>query len=51
VWSSTAELAQTWRLDRRFEPTTSEYDEGGGRDGAYRRWRAAVERAKGWAVE
>jgi glycerol kinase len=49
VWSSTAELAQTWRLDRRFEPTTSEYDEGGGRDGAYRRWRAAVERAKGWA--
>jgi glycerol kinase len=52
VWSSTAELAQTWRLDRRFEPMTSEYDdEGGGRDGAYRRWRAAVERAKGWAVE
>jgi glycerol kinase len=51
VWSSTAELAQTWRLDRRFEPTASEYDEGGGRDGAYRRWRAAVERAKGWAVE
>jgi glycerol kinase len=49
VWSSTAELAQTWRLDRRFEPTTSEYDDGGGRDGAYRRWRAAVERAKGWA--
>jgi glycerol kinase len=52
VWSSTAELAQTWRLDRRFEPATSEYDdEGGGRDGAYRRWRAAVERAKGWATE
>jgi glycerol kinase len=49
VWSSTAELAQTWRLDRRFEPTTSEYDDDGGRDGAYRRWRAAVERAKGWA--
>jgi glycerol kinase len=52
VWSSTAELAQTWRLGRRFEPTNSVYDdEGGGRDGAYRRWRAAVERAKGWATE
>jgi glycerol kinase len=51
VWSSTAELAQTWRLDRRFEPTTSEHDDGGGRDAAYRRWRTAVERAKGWATE
>jgi glycerol kinase len=52
VWSSTAELAQTWRLDRRFEPTKSAYDdESGGRDDAYRRWRAAVERAKGWATE
>jgi glycerol kinase len=52
VWSSKAELAQTWRLERRFEPTTPAYvDEGGGRDVAYRRWRAAVERAKGWATE
>jgi glycerol kinase len=42
VWSSPQELADTWRLDRRFEP--------GGRDEAgYRRWRAAVERTRGWA--
>jgi glycerol kinase len=44
VWSSTDELASTWRLDRRFEP--------GPRDeSAHRRWRSAVERSKGWAVE
>jgi glycerol kinase len=42
----------TWRLDRRFEPTHWAHDDAtGGRDGAYRRWRAAVERAKGWATE
>ncbi|WP_460436921.1 FGGY family carbohydrate kinase [Angustibacter speluncae] len=42
VWSSQDEVAQAWRLDRRFEP--GERDEPG-----YRRWRAAVERSKGWA--
>jgi glycerol kinase len=42
VWSSPAELASIWRLDRRFAP--------GPRDeSAYLRWRRAVERAKGWA--
>ena len=42
VWSSQDELAATWRLGRRFEP--------GARDEVgLRRWRAAVERAKGWA--
>ena len=42
VWSSPAELAATWRLDRRFQP--------GARDErAYARWRAAVQRARGWA--
>jgi glycerol kinase len=45
VWSSTDELASTWRLDRRFEPAA----DGGARDPAYRRWRTAVDRAKGWA--
>jgi glycerol kinase len=41
IWSSTDELAATWRLDRRFEP--------GGRDGVgYLRWRKAVGRARGW---
>ena len=44
VWSSTDELRETWRLDRRFEP------EPGVRDGTgYRNWRKAVEKAKGWA--
>ena len=45
VWSSTDELASTWRLDQRFEPAGADQD---ARDSAYRRWRAAVERAKGW---
>lgn len=41
VWSSTDELASTWRLGRRFTP--------GARDDLeYERWRRAVERAKGW---
>ncbi len=43
VWSSQEELAETWQLDRRFEP--GERDEAG-----YRRWRAAVARSKGWAA-
>jgi glycerol kinase len=47
VWSSTDELASTWRLDRRFEPST---DGPAGREDGYRRWRAAVERSKGWAT-
>jgi glycerol kinase len=42
VWSSTAELRATWRLDRRFSP--GERDDAG-----YARWRSAVGRAKGWA--
>jgi glycerol kinase len=42
VWSSPAELAATWRLDRRFAP--------GARDEqAYARWRDAVQRTRGWA--
>ncbi|WP_067969717.1 glycerol kinase GlpK [Nocardiopsis trehalosi] len=43
VWGSTEDLKDTWQLDRRFEP--------GHRDeAAYRRWRVAVERSKGWAA-
>ena len=42
VWGTREELAETWRLDRRFDP--------GARDEAgYTRWRSAVERSKGWA--
>jgi glycerol kinase len=43
VWSTTAELAATWRLDQRFEPGTRD-DEG------YARWRRAVDRTRGWAA-
>ena len=42
IWSSPAELAATWKLDRRFVPGAR--DESG-----YSRWRKAVERTKGWA--
>jgi glycerol kinase len=45
VWSSPQELADTWQLDRRFEPTA-----GVRGDGSHARWSAAVERAKGWAA-
>ncbi len=44
VWSSTDELKRTWRLQKRFEPGARD-------DAAHRRWRSAVGRAKGWAVE
>jgi glycerol kinase len=46
VWSSTAELAATWRLDRRFEPRMAAAE----RDRLVGRWRHAVERARGWAA-
>ena len=45
VWSSTDELANTWRLDRRFEPT-----EGVRGDGSYERWLKGIERSKGWTT-
>jgi glycerol kinase len=43
VWSSPAELAETWRLDRRFEPRPGVRD-----DGTHQRWTKAVERSRGW---
>ncbi len=45
VWSSTDELASSWRLDRRFEP-----QQPAAGATTYDQWRAAVERAKGWAT-
>jgi glycerol kinase len=42
VWSSQAELAATWQLDRRFSPGPRD-------DAAHARWRSAVEQTKGWA--
>ncbi|HEV2888956.1 MAG TPA: glycerol kinase GlpK [Frankiaceae bacterium] len=44
VWESTDELRDTWRLDERYHPT-----EGARDDGRHARWRAAVERSRGWA--
>ncbi len=43
VWSTQAELAATWKLDRRFDP-------GPAADAAYARWREAVSRVRGWAL-
>ncbi|HVU73533.1 MAG TPA: glycerol kinase GlpK [Mycobacteriales bacterium] len=43
VWSSQEELRATWQLDRAFSATPGARD-----DGRHGRWRAAVERAKGW---
>jgi glycerol kinase len=37
VWSTTAELADTWRLDKRFEPQPRD-------EASYRRWQEAVRR-------
>jgi glycerol kinase len=47
VWSGPEEVAATWRLDRRFEPSMSERD----RERLVAGWRRAVERSLGWAVE
>jgi glycerol kinase len=45
VWSTPEELAATWRLGARFDPAADRATA----DAAYRRWRAAVERSRGWA--
>ncbi|HEU4571041.1 MAG TPA: FGGY-family carbohydrate kinase, partial [Candidatus Limnocylindrales bacterium] len=46
VWSGPDEIAATWRLDRRFEPTMDDRE----RTRLIDRWRAAVARSKGWAT-
>jgi glycerol kinase len=45
VWSSTDELADLWQLDARFSPSMDREERGRLLTG----WRAAVDRAKGWA--
>lgn len=47
VWSGTDEVAATWRLERRFEPTMDRAE----RDRLVRGWRRAAERSLGWAAE
>jgi glycerol kinase len=43
VWSSKEEAASVWTLDREFQP-----GDRAAADAAYRGWRRAVERARGW---
>ncbi|HEX6311252.1 MAG TPA: glycerol kinase GlpK [Acidimicrobiia bacterium] len=45
VWSSPADVAALWHLDRRALPASRERAEEG-----YATWRRAVERARGWAA-
>ena len=40
------ELATTWQLDRRFDPTMPAEV----REGLQCRWREAVQRARGWVA-
>jgi glycerol kinase len=47
VWSSTDELSDVWRLDRRFTPDMS----ADRREVLLRGWRAAVERSRGGAQD
>jgi len=44
VWSSTDELAETWRADEEFHPTSDRADA----DAAYAQWQRAVDRARDW---
>ena len=44
TWSSTEELASTWRAGRRFDP-----QERSPEATTYATWRRAVDRSKGWA--
>ncbi len=47
VWDSTEELADLWELDRRFDASMSRDR----RRSLLQGWRAAVDRARGWAHE
>jgi len=45
VWGSTQDIVERWQLDHRCEPVAAADDV----DARHRRWRAAVERSRGWA--
>ncbi len=47
VWSSQADLASHWRVDRRFEPAMAPAE----RDARYATWRRAVARALDWETQ
>jgi glycerol kinase len=44
VWSSTDDVAASWRLDTRCEPTADR----SAADAAHARWQRAVERSRDW---
>jgi glycerol kinase len=46
VWSTTDEVARSWALDRRVEPTAPRTDA----DARYARWQEAIRRSRGWAT-
>ena len=46
VWSTTDEVARSWALDRRVEPTALRTDA----DAHYARWHEAIRRSRGWAT-
>ena len=46
VWSTTDEVAKSWALDRRVEPTAPRIDA----DARYARWQEAIARSRGWAT-
>ncbi|GAA4108444.1 glycerol kinase GlpK [Nocardioides fonticola] len=46
VWASTDDLRATWQEDRRFSPAADRARV----DAGHARWRAAVERSKGWGA-
>jgi glycerol kinase len=45
LWRSLPELAELWKLERRFSPSMAQ----DARAQGYRGWKRAVERARGWA--
>jgi glycerol kinase len=47
VWSSPEEVAATWQLDRRFEPSMESAE----RERLLARWRRAVDRSRAWATD
>jgi glycerol kinase len=47
VWPDTDSLARHWEVGRTFHPSMNP----AARDALIRRWRKAVERAKGWASD
>jgi glycerol kinase len=46
VWGSTDDISASWRLERRCEPVIDPAEA----DAGHQRWRAAVERSRGWAA-